>query len=190
MKEIKFVFFKGISNISKLIRKITGSVFSHVGYLSTKDNTLIECWQADKIRLRDLLSFHPIQNLNKKFCWKYSSFNNHEKGTPYVILSKKVPTTIFEVIDNLFRYMAEYNIPYDILGLFGRLNKNLDSKYGMYCSEGCQNVLCFTQRLYLDKYGNDLILTDINVPGYRTDPGMLYYILLSCDYKIVDEGET
>jgi hypothetical protein len=184
MKKISFAFFEGISTISEIIKRVTGSRFSHVAYYNEESNMLIECWAADTFKITDLISFSPISNLNRKFCWKFSKFENHEKGTPYTILSLEVSEEVFTLVDSHFRFMARYSIPYDILGLFGRLNRRLENKYGMYCSEGVQNIL-----IHVDRYlGQRNYLTDDSIPGYETDPGKLYYILESRGYKKTKEG--
>jgi len=185
MKEIQFVFFEGISFTSKLIRKVTGSKFSHVAYYNKYEDLLIECWAAEDLTIKDFLSFHPIINFNRRYSWKYSKLTNHTKGTPYHILTKAVSVEIFELIDSQFKFLAEYNIPYDLLGLLGRLSSKLDSKYGMYCSEGVQNVLVFTTKY---KKLRNMELTDTSIPGYKTDPGKLYYVLSSCGYKLDRTG--
>jgi hypothetical protein len=187
MKELQFVFFEGISFTSKLIRKITGSRFSHVAYYNKYEDLLIECWTADDLSIKDFLSLHPIDKFNNKYAWKYSKLSNHTKGTPYYILTKAVSNEIFELVDLQFKFLAEYSIPYDILGLLGRLNSKFNTKYGMYCSEGVQNILTF-----VSKYKNlkNTELTDLSIPGYKTDPGKLYYVLKSCGYKLYKEDVT
>jgi len=181
MKEVQLVFFSGLSPVSKLIKKITGSELTHVAFYNQYDDKLIESWVGKNTKLIDFISFAPIKKFNEIYSWKYSSFHYHTPGTPYIILSKEVPDDIYSVIDTLFTFMAEYNIPYDLLGILGRISDKLDSKYGMFCSEGCQNILTTVQDKYKNKYNIDL--TDTTISGYLLYPDKLFYLLKSRGWK-------
>lgn len=114
----RFVLFKGISWVSRLVRFWTRSEYSHVGYLASLDGRLIEAWN------------HP-----SGWCWDFSHFEAHKPGTPYEVW--RLPQADGVKLDQYFGELARRNIPWDLKGVLGFAFKCSDDRGALFCSEGC-----------------------------------------------------
>lgn len=123
MEPIRFVAFKGISFLSRLIRFWTRSEYSHIAFL-LEEGLLIEAWKfEDGLR------------------WGYSSFNRHALGTPYEVWSLEVTPYQALAVREFLAELAKDRTPYDLRGFLGFVFKNRDSKRKYFCSEGCARAL-------------------------------------------------
>jgi len=123
MSSVRFVFFKGISLLSRLIRFWTRSSISHVAY-KAGDSELIEAWK-----------FHDGVR------WGVSDFSNHTPGTPWEEWEVDVTDEMARRIDEGFRRLAGKKVPWDLSGVVGFVFKCGDDPGSFFCSEGCVQVL-------------------------------------------------
>ena len=121
--KIRFVAFKGISLVSKIIRWWTRSPYSHIAFLD--NGHLVEVWKHDD-----------------GFYWSRTPmWGSHTPGTPVEIWEKEVSPIEAERVKIFLNDLAANRSPYDWEGLFGFVLKTPDDKNKYFCSEGCAKAL-------------------------------------------------
>jgi hypothetical protein len=126
MKKIKFIAFKGISTISKIIRWWTGGDYSHIAIGLDDDNT-IEAWK------------HENRNLK----WGYFTVSeNHTHGTQYEIWEVELPSAEYQVCMDFYKWLADNKIRYDFISIFCFVFRFLKNDNNTrFCSEGAVEPL-------------------------------------------------
>jgi len=170
---IELVFFEGISFTSKLIRWWTRSKFSHVG-IKLIDQYLSEAWtNTGNSLIGRYLGIFGAR-------WQLSTWNNHTKGTPYVILTKEVDEKTYNTFLELTKFFTLTRIPYDwkeIIEFVIPGGENLPN--GKFvCSTGTAYILQHCGLLPLD------------ISYWKLSPGDLYDLCLTCGFKVSTIDKT
>ena len=169
--QINLIFFEGNSIVSKLIKWFTRSSFSHVGFF-LYDKYLIEAWANTRSFFNSIFGIFGA-------CWQLTTFDYHEKGSKYAILSEKVKKSIYLNYLLLLEFIAKARLPYDFKELLKFLTRRKEelSNGKFICSSGVSFILSFLK-----------IFPEI--PYYRQSPQDVYEIALANGFKVTKEGKV
>ena len=121
--QLKYVFFKGKSLLSNLIKFWTRSEYSHVAFL-LGDDTLIECWGDSIFDVKWQIVSPP--------------FKNHQSGTQIEIWSLNVSKQEYEFVKDFMFRLGLSSFSYDYIGILSFVLKiEKHNRHGFFCSEGC-----------------------------------------------------
>jgi len=150
MKTLEYVQFKGISRMSKIIRKFTRDDDSHSAVLdleATDEKILIEQW-PHKGGLKSWMDYNY-----------FDGRGGHTKGTTYKVWGLDVSEKHYNYIMGFYRASAAAKKSYDWGGIFAFGLKGSGDPKETFCSEEMVTPLVLA-------FGWDHIKPEVVHPGY------------------------